>query len=454
MKTLFRKSISLAFFPGIILSQGLLNAAELSVPSPFKTINEALSQAQPGDVITVDPGTYQENVILKSGVTLKGAGADKSIIDGGGNGSVVVCKDGSVIQGFTIRKSGKAGTSGNTMDAGVKVDRGSATVSRNHIESNNTGILLNHASSSTVWGNRIIGNRRFGVYVLYGKPEIKNNVIAGNRQMGIYSGYAEPEVINNVITESNTLIFSEVSQVTIKQNILTRAASNAIQIAEDPGDQARVAPQIAYNLLWKNHADYVNTRPGLGDIATDPKFKSEKKRDYRLEKGSPAIDAGSPSKAWSDPDGSRCDMGAFGGPWGKTRRNGKQKKKKYKFKVPVKKKKESTDVGGSWESIDMNDKLKKAKANYLLFCSQCHGEKGDGKGQIADALETPPRNHRDKEIMSMRTDEEIFKVISEGGTALGFSESMPPHNTVMPKEDIEGLVKYLRKLCDCEHNTE
>jgi photosystem II stability/assembly factor-like uncharacterized protein len=42
--------------------------------------------------------------------------------------------------------------------------------------------------------------------------------------------------------------------------------------------------------------------------------------DYRLKPGSPCIDTGAPSSQYNDPDGSRNDMGAFGGPgaaaWG------------------------------------------------------------------------------------------------------------------------------------------
>jgi len=95
--------------------------------------------------------------------------------------------------------------------------------------------------------------------------------------------------------------------------------------------------------------------------------------------------------------------------------------------------------------------LEEAKSDYQLYCASCHGERGDGKGQLAAALDPPPRNHTDAKIMSSRTDEQLFKAISEGGKAVGLSESMPSHKTVLSEAKIRGLVKYLRVLCGCSH---
>jgi hypothetical protein len=47
-----------------------------------------------------------------------------------------------------------------------------------------------------------------------------------------------------------------------------------------------------------------------GNLSKDPLFAGLS--DFHLKPGSPAIDAGDPSI--KDPDGSRSDMGLFGGP--------------------------------------------------------------------------------------------------------------------------------------------
>lgn len=97
-----------------------------------------------------------------------------------------------------------------------------------------------------------------------------------------------------------------------------------------------------------------------------------------------------------------------------------------------------------------DDELGNAENNYMLYCASCHGREGNGKGALAETLEVPPRNHTDATKMSKRTDEQLFQTISEGGEATGFNSGMPPHNTILQKEDIRGLVKYLRKLCNCK----
>lgn len=95
--------------------------------------------------------------------------------------------------------------------------------------------------------------------------------------------------------------------------------------------------------------------------------------------------------------------------------------------------------------------LSKAENNYMLYCISCHGRDGDGKGDLAEAMEVPPRDHTDASKMSKRTDEQLFKTVKDGGEATGFNSCMPPHNTVLHDEEIRGLVKYLRKLCNCKY---
>lgn len=445
VRGVFKKKAFSFFIVFLFLGHPAL-AAELSVPGSFKTIGEAVVNASEGDTIRVAPGTYLENVVLKSGVTLIGAGAGKSIIDGGGNGTVVILKGASVLKDFTIRNSGKRGRSGTTMDGGVKIHQANAMIVNNRITSSNTGIILIHASKSQVLNNEIFDNDRFGVYILYSKPDVKNNQVAKNKTTGIYSGYSEPKIVNNVITMSDTLIFSEVSKVTIKNNILTRG-NDGVKIAEDLDSQQGVSPAISYNILWSNESSYVNAKTGRGDISVDPMFIDAEKYNFRLKKGSVAIDAGDPYKSFYDPDGSRNDIGAFGGPidFGT-----KKKKTRKKSKWSVKRKKKIVDMGvGGWDTISTTDEMQTAKGNYMLFCSSCHGLTGDGRGGVSSQLDTVPRDHTDGLVMSAISDETLFAVISEGGATTGYSLSMPSHRTVMPKKDITGLVKYIRLLCDC-----
>jgi len=90
-----------------------------------------------------------------------------------------------------------------------------------------------------------------------------------------------------------------------------------------------------------------------------------------------------------------------------------------------------------------------AKNNYKTYCVQCHGLDGRGNGINVADMSTQPRNHTDAKEMSARTDEELFKVIKEGGQAIKKSVLMPPWGSTLSDEEINDLVKYLHTLCQC-----
>jgi len=108
------------------------------------------------------------------------------------------------------------------------------------------------------------------------------------------------------------------------------------------------------------------------------------------------------------------------------------------------------EAKADWKNISTNDETSVAEGNYQLYCVNCHGNEGKGDGMLAETLEVPPRNHTDASIMGERTDAFIYKTIAKGGGSNGFSNNMPPHETVLSKKEIDGLVKYIRKLCHCK----
>lgn len=89
--------------------------------------------------------------------------------------------------------------------------------------------------------------------------------------------------------------------------------------------------------------------------------------------------------------------------------------------------------------------------NYWHYCSSCHGRDGKGNGMMVVDMPVRPNSHADAQIMSSRSDELLFNIISEGGKPNGFDEGMPAHKTMLKKEEMQGLVKYIRKLCNCKY---
>jgi mono/diheme cytochrome c family protein len=88
----------------------------------------------------------------------------------------------------------------------------------------------------------------------------------------------------------------------------------------------------------------------------------------------------------------------------------------------------------------------RAELLYQVYCSQCHGIQGNGKGINAPQMFVAPRNHSSFQEMSMLTDDRLFAVIKFGGPAVGKSVLMPSWSAVIKDSDINLLVEYLRTL--------
>lgn len=91
------------------------------------------------------------------------------------------------------------------------------------------------------------------------------------------------------------------------------------------------------------------------------------------------------------------------------------------------------------------------KTLYRVYCTQCHGVAGNGKGVNAAFMSIQPRDHTDAAEMGARTDADLFKAIKEGGKAVNKSVLMPSWSANLGDDDIHALVAYLRELC-CQAN--
>lgn len=90
-----------------------------------------------------------------------------------------------------------------------------------------------------------------------------------------------------------------------------------------------------------------------------------------------------------------------------------------------------------------------AKRIFKARCSVCHGESGTGNGPGAAALNPKPRNYTSAEWQKSVTDEEIAKIIVQGGAAVGKSAGMPNNPDLASKpEVVDALVKLVRSFGD------
>ena len=276
----------------------------------FATIQDGIWGSEDGDVVTVCPGTYAENIDFKGKpITVTSAeGPWVTIIDGQGLDSVVTLKNyespASILQGFTL-------TNGNALASnhggGIYIEWGSPTIRYNVIVHNQA---------------RIAG----GVYVRNGVANIHNNIIAWNEAMEGGGGIVCTACVGSV--RYNTLLENRCGQgpvgewfwgtadltgnVMVSQEIDTGAV---LRWLKPRGDDF----ETGYNLAWPHTAMVDGTNKadwpeGDGMVWAAAGLVDPEGMDFALSPESPARDAGPPHDL--DPDGSRADMGAYGGPDG------------------------------------------------------------------------------------------------------------------------------------------
>ena len=169
----------------------------------FGTIQAAINNASPGDVVHVSPGIYPENVVVNKPVTLLGDD-QTSIIDGGGAGNTVtVTSNDVVIKGFTIRNGG----------SGLQ----------------DSGIFLDDVANVHVLCNSVSGNNGFGIYVSGGQNNvISNNDVSDNgwssdaAGIGV-DGETSPAVVGNNTLSMNYVgvLLSDARNIQVGNNTIT-----------------------------------------------------------------------------------------------------------------------------------------------------------------------------------------------------------------------------------------
>ena len=105
------------------------------------------------------------------------------------------------------------------------------------------------------------------------------------------------------------------------------------------------------------------------------------------------------------------------------------------------------DGGGEKAASGNPEAVKEAKQVWETRCVNCHGNKGLGDGPGAAALNPKPRSFSDKQWQMKTKDEDIAKVIVEGGKAVGMSEAMAANPDLKDKpEVVDELVKIVRSF--------
>jgi hypothetical protein len=336
------------------------------------SIQKCLDICIDGDTVIVANGVYKESLIINPALTLIGSSMDSCVIDGRGLALITISlEDHGYISGIHIIGRGKENMNfkgvlcgdfknldvmncriSNCYD-GIYFTKSSGEIKNVIMQEIVSGVFtfcMSDTCKPKLYNSLLVLDAELGKYAWTsfdgGEPTIENNIMVGKIRdgfgapKGITTGFRDhkkiivknnlmsgflyciPEndgtdsgiVINNIMTENYQewgVIFYPNNKIKIRNNIFSKS---------DYAILTNVQPNINHNLFWENNQN-ISSPFSLGseDIIANPMFVKDTmgyslKGDYHLQKYSPGIDAGDPTIL--DKDGSRSDIGLYGGPGG------------------------------------------------------------------------------------------------------------------------------------------
>ncbi|MGA6985139.1 MAG: cytochrome c [Terriglobales bacterium] len=86
------------------------------------------------------------------------------------------------------------------------------------------------------------------------------------------------------------------------------------------------------------------------------------------------------------------------------------------------------------------ESIAKGKKMYGIDCAMCHGEKGDGKGDMGSDYKNMP-DFTNPDTLKNRTDGELFYI-----TRNGKGDDMPPEDNRAKDEEVWNMVNLIRSF--------
>ncbi len=220
----------------------------IRVPDDQPTIQAAVDRAEPGDLVLIGPGSYQEEVAVSTpGITIRGVDRNAVALDGGHEliNGIVVTADGVAVENLTVRNYQQNGVLFN--GAGIEGATG--------VYGSEDNALVGYRASYVTTSN----NGLYGVYAFASRDGLIDHVYAsGHPDSGIYIGQCKPcnAVVTDSLAENNAIGYygTNASGSVFVVNSVFRG--NRLGVTPNSQDMELLAPQVetvvAGNLVADN----------------------------------------------------------------------------------------------------------------------------------------------------------------------------------------------------------
>lgn len=315
-------------------------AATIRVPADQPDIGSAINAAAESDTVLVSPGTYtgagnKDLNFNGKEITLRGlAGAAETVIDceGSGRGFVFRSSEGpnAIVEGFTVT---------NGLATGSNNDKGGAVYLWSQQSSGGAQPTLRDCVFTGCRATSYGG----GIYGTNSNPTLERCVISHNVSQasaggGVYWANGEPTMISCTVWANEATYYGGGVYCYSSSPLLLNCVVTGNSAERSGGLESKWGgtPSLINCIFWGNTpseitstddilASYCNVQGGWqggGNIDANPLFVAPATGDFRLQAGSPCIDAGDGNRApeldfegdarWDDPETSNS---GYGPPW-------------------------------------------------------------------------------------------------------------------------------------------
>jgi hypothetical protein len=237
------------------------SAELLFVPSDFPTIQQAIDAAELGDTVVVEPGLYTENIVLRSGVDVRGEEAALTLLRAADLDDYIVW-----------------------------------------IEDVDDVLFANFTLLDSNWGVGVVAS---------GDIIISNTIFDTLDEIAVDTDPVSiVDVMHNVFFDNVTAVRRGSPETWIFNNIFSHNIQTLVS-----GGFGDLHSNVTFNCFFANDdlaTPGADTALGTDFQIGDPQFVDIERGDFHLRLDSPCIDAGTGTDVIDD---SSADIGAYGGPF-------------------------------------------------------------------------------------------------------------------------------------------